>query len=70
MKITCPDCGKVTEVATGHPPRLNIPVTTLCDTLAHSKDVLTAANTLKCSKAYIYRELKAVGKKPKDYLRR
>ena len=70
MKITCPDCGKSIEVVTGHPPRLDIPVTTLCDTLAHSQDVLSAAKSLKCSRAYIYRELKKIGKSPNDYLGR
>jgi hypothetical protein len=68
MEITCPKCGEVITVGSGHPPRLDIPVTTLCDTLAMSKDVLTAAQILKCSWAYIYRELKKVGKKPRDYL--
>ena len=70
MKITCPECGKRIEVVTGHPPRLDIPVTTLCDALKDSKDVQSAANTLKCSRAYIYRELKKVGKTPQDYLKR
>ena len=69
MKITCNKCGKVIEVPTGHPPRLDIPVITLCDTLEHSKGVMAAANTLGCSRAYIYRELKKFGKTPKDYLR-
>lgn len=48
---------------------LNIPVTKVCDALASGRTVLAAANILGCSRAYIYRELKAAGKKPKDYLR-
>ena len=70
MKIICPDCGKSIEVVTGHRPRLDITVTKLCDALEHSKDVLSAANTLKCSRAYIYQELKKIGKSPSDYLTR
>ena len=70
MKITCPDCGKNIEVVTGHRPRLDIPVTKVCDTLEHSKDVLSAANILKSSRAYIYRELKKIDRSPNDYLKR
>lgn len=69
MKITCEKCGEVLEIPTGHPPKLNISVTTLCDALTTSKTVLSAAKKAGCSRTYIYRELKAVGKKPKDLLR-
>ena len=68
MKITCPKCNEIIEIPSGHPPKLNISVITLCDILRDTRNIIAIAHKLGCSRAFIYRELKAIGKKPKDYL--
>ena len=47
---------------------LNIVVTKVCDALRLHRSVLVAANSLGCSRAYIYKVLKANGLKLKDVI--
>ena len=66
MIISCPHCGK-SVVVNGLGRRcLNIPVKNVYDALQASGKVSAAANSLGCSRAYIYKVLKANGLKLKD----
>ena len=56
MAITCPYCGKVAAT--------NIGVTKVCDALRLCRTVPLAAGELECSRAYIYKVLKANGLTP------
>ena len=62
--IMCPHCGKKVVLAKtnrlGRKP-LNIGVTKVCDALRLHCSVLAVANELGCSRAYIYKVLKANG---------
>ncbi len=69
MKISCPKSNEIIDIPTGHPPEINIAVTTLCDTLVTRQSILVAGNKLGCCRAYIGRELKALATKPGDYLK-
>ena len=61
MKVQCPHCGGTVAVnGFGRRP-LNIVVTKVCDALRLHCSVLAAANELGCSRAYIYKVLKANG---------
>jgi len=61
MIIQCPHCGgQVVINKFGRRP-LNIVVTKVCDALRLHRSVAAAANELECSRAYIYKVLKANG---------
>ncbi len=69
MEITCPYCGgQVAVNGFGRRP-LNIGVTNVCDALQLHRAVLTAAEKLGCSRAYIYKVLKAAGLTPEDVIK-
>ena len=66
MIIPCPNCGeKVVVNGLGRKP-LNIPLKNVCDASQTSGNISAAANSLGCSRAYIYKVLKANGLKLKD----
>ena len=68
MKIKCPNCGKEVAVSgLGRKP-LNIAVINVCNALQLYRSVLPAANELGCSRAYIYKVLKANGLNLKDVI--
>jgi len=67
--VQCPHCGGTVAVnGFGRRP-LNIVVTKVCDALRLHRSVLVAANSLGCSRAYIYKVLKANGLKPADIIK-
>lgn len=68
MIVQCPNCGQQVAVKGSGRPRLDIPVTAICDSLREHGSVLAAANELGCSRGYIYKVLKADGLKVKDVL--
>jgi len=47
---------------------LNIPVINVCDALRSHSDIVSAAQELNCSKAYIYKRLGEYGTNPKDVI--
>jgi hypothetical protein len=59
MKVLCPYCGNSIMVGSSGRKPFNIPVTKVCDALKLHHSVLMAANQLGCSRAYIYKVLKA-----------
>lgn len=59
MIIQCPHCGGTVLVNSFGRRPLNIPVTKVCDALQLHRSVTAAANELGCSRAYIYKILKA-----------
>ena len=66
MLVQCPHCGgKVVVNGFGRKP-FNMPVTEVYDALRLHRSVLAAANSLGCSRAYIYKVLKAGGMTGKD----
>lgn len=68
MIIRCPHCGESVVVnGFGRRP-LDIAVTKVCDTLRLHHDVTRASNELGCSRAYIYKVLKANGLKLRDVI--
>jgi len=68
MIIRCPNCGKPVVVNGLGRKRLNIPLKNVCDALRLHRSVLAAANELGCSRAYIYKVLKAAGLTPADVI--
>ena len=68
VDITCPNCGRKVSVGTGGRKPLNIGVILVCDTLQRSKSVAVAARESGCSRAYIYKVLKAQGLKVKEVI--
>ena len=61
MKVQCPHCGKSVMVnGIGRKP-FNMPVTKVYDALRLHHNVLAAADSLGCSRAYVYKVLKANG---------
>lgn len=68
MEITCPHCNKVLVVnGFGRKP-FNMPVTKVYDALLLHHSVLAAAESLGCSRAYIYKVLKAENLTPADVI--
>ena len=61
MLVQCPHCGKSVAVNGLGRKSLNIAVNNVYDTLRLHRSVVTAANELGCSRAYIYKVLKARG---------
>lgn len=69
MEIECSKCGEtITIRGIGRKP-LNIAVINVYDTLKNYRSVVTAANKLGCSRAYIYKILKTEGLKPEDVIK-
>ena len=67
--ITCPHCGKVAAtIVIGRSPT-NIAVTDICDALRYHRSILAAAESLGCSRALIYKVLKANGMTPAEVIR-
>ena len=66
MLVKCPHCGKSVMVKGLGRKAFNMPVTNVCDALRLHHSVPAAANELECSRAYIYKVLKANGLKLKD----
>ena len=70
MKVViCPHCGKIADTIGIGRPVTNISVTDICDALQRYRSVLIAAKNLGCSRALIYKILKANGKTPVDVIR-
>jgi len=68
--ITCPHCGEV--VATlkiGRPPT-NVSITDICDALRLCHSVRLAAEKLVCSRALVYKVMKADGLAVKDFIKK
>ena len=69
MLVQCPHCGKSVMVnGIGRKP-LNIAVNNVYDTLRLHRSVVTAANELGCSRAYIYKIVKADGLTVQDVIK-
>ncbi|MBI2830852.1 MAG: hypothetical protein HYX79_01165 [Chloroflexi bacterium] len=66
MIVQCPHCGGTVVVGRFGRRPLNIPVTKVCDALQLHRSITAAAESLKCSRAYIYKTLKASGLKPEN----
>jgi len=69
--IRCPHCGECFETAGGRLGRkpYNIGVKNVCDALRIHHSILMAAESLGCSRALIYKILKANGTKPVDVIK-
>ena len=69
--INCPNCGHniPIENRTGR-KSLNIAVNNVYDALRLHRSVLTAAEKLGCSRAYIYMELAKHGTTPREVMQR
>lgn len=69
MIVKCPNCGG-TVVVNGFGRRpLGIVVTKVCDALRLHGNVSSTANELGCSRAYIYKVLKADGLTPAEVIK-
>lgn len=66
MIVYCPNCGKSVVVNGLGRKSLNMPVTKVYDALQAQHSVTLAAESLGCSRAYIYKVLKAAGLIPAD----
>ena len=70
MNVNCPHCGNSVAIkGIGRRP-LNIAVNNVYDALRLHRSVPTAANELGCSRAYIYKVLKADGLTSADVIKR
>jgi hypothetical protein len=69
MLVTCPHCGGTVVVNDLGRKPLAIPVTEVYDALQVHHSVNLAAKSLGCSRAYIYKALKAEGTKPVDIIK-
>ncbi len=69
MKVRCPHCGKPVMVNhLGRKP-LELPVIKVYNSLRHHQSVAMAASELCCSRAYIYKVLKAEGLTPVEVIK-
>lgn len=68
MLVQCQHCGKSVVVNGLGRKRLNIPLKNISDCLQAHRNVVTAANELGCSPAYIFGVLKVNGLKLKDVI--
>jgi transposase-like protein len=68
MLVQCPNCGQTLTVNGLGRPSLNMPVIKVYDALRHYRSVTDAARELGCSRAYIYKILKANGLTQKDLI--
>jgi len=66
--ITCPHCGKVAATLGIGRAASNIAVTDICDALRLCRSVPAAAEKLGCSRALVYKILKANGLTVKDII--
>jgi hypothetical protein len=69
--VICPDCGKQVPIPKGKPlgrKPLGIDVNNIRDELRTYRDIALAARGLRCSRAYIYRELAKHGMTPKEVI--
>ena len=69
MKVQCPYCGQSVVVKGIGRKAFNMPVTNVCDALQLHRSVPAAANELGCSRAYIYKVLKADGLTAADVIK-
>ena len=69
MLVQCPHCGQPVVVNGLGRKAFNMPVTNVYDALRLRRSVLAAANELGCSRAYIYKVLKADGLTPADVIK-
>ena len=67
--ITCPHCGKVASILGIGRAATNIVVTDICDALQLHHGIPAAAESLGCSRALIYKVLKANGLTVQDVIR-
>ena len=67
--ITCPYCGRVAATLSMGRSASNISVIEVCDALRLWNNVPAAAEKLKCSRALVYKILKAHGMTPADVIR-
>ena len=67
--ITCPHCGKVAATLGIGRAATNIVVTDICDALQLCRSVPAAAEKLGCSRALVYKVLKADGLTPADVIK-
>ncbi len=70
MRVRCPNCGKSVVVNGLGRKRLNIPLKKVYETLQTHRSIVTAADKLGCSQAYIFKVLKDNGMKLRDVFRR
>lgn len=68
MLVQCPNCGRKIEIDGLGRKRLNIPLKNISDCLQAHRNVVTAADELGCSPAYIFGVLKVNGLKLKDVI--
>jgi ACT domain-containing protein len=68
MIVECENCHSKVEVSGLGRPSLNMPVIKVYDALRRYRSVTDAAKELGCSRAYIYKILKANGLKQKDLI--
>ena len=69
MLVQCPHCGNSVVVNGLGRKAFNMPVINVYDALRLHRSVLAAANELGCSRAYIYKVLKAEGVIPADVIK-
>ncbi len=69
MLVQCPHCGGTVTVNGLGRKAFNMPVTNVYNALRLHHSVLAAANELGCSRAYIYKVLKANGLTPEDVIK-
>ena len=67
--ITCPHCGKVAATIGIGRAATSIIVTDICDALRLYRSTPAAAESLGCSRALIYKILKANGMTPADVIK-
>ena len=68
MLVQCQHCGKSVVVNGLGRKRLNIPLKNISDCLQTHRNVVSAANELGCSPAYIFGVLKVNGLKLQDVI--
>ena len=66
--VRCPHCGRTVAVEGLGRKAFNMPVTKVYDALRLHRSVLAAASELGCSRAYIYKVLKAEGLSPAEVI--
>jgi hypothetical protein len=67
--ITCPHCGKVAATIGIGRAATTIKVTDICDALRIHRSIPVAAESLGCSRALVYKVLKANGMTPADVIK-